>query len=250
MFKFDRRLIFNFDLGLSIAMLLVAVMGMANLFSATYTPGGGIPALFMKQLYYYVLGFLVIMVVVSFDYRVLISLNYPFYGAVVILLIYALLFGDSIANTQRWINLGFIRLQPSELAKLAMVITMASYFSRKDTGRGFGFKELFIPMLLTGLPFLLILKQPDLGTALMMVVIFGSMALFVKIRWRTLVSLSVIVLSLIPLAWVYVLKTYQKNRILTLFDPTIDPQGTGYHIAQSKIAVGSGLMFGKGFLRG
>lgn len=250
MFRFDRRLIFNFDLGLSVAMLLVAAMGLANLFSATYVPNGGIPALFTKQVYYYLFGFLMILLVVSIDYRVLLTLNYPFYGVVILLLTYALIFGDSVANTQRWINLGVIRLQPSEPAKLAMVIVMASYFSRKDTGRGFGFKELAIPICLTGLPFLLILKQPDLGTALMMVVIFGSMALFVKIRWRTLLTMGILALSLMPVAWFYVLKQYQKNRILTLFDPTIDPQGTGYHIAQSKIAVGSGLMFGKGFLRG
>jgi rod shape determining protein RodA len=250
MFKFDRRLIFNFDLGLSLAMLLVAGMGLANLYSATYTPGGGIPTLFTKQIYYYLFGFVMIMVVVSFDYRVLLALNYPFYGMVILLLAYALLFGDSVANTQRWINLGIIRLQPSEPAKLAMVIAMASYFSRRDTGRGFGFKELFIPMALTGVPFLLILKQPDLGTALMMVVIFGSMALFVKIRWRTLITMAILALAMIPLAWFKVLKEYQKNRIRTLFDASIDPQGTGYHIAQSKIAVGSGKMFGQGFLRG
>jgi rod shape determining protein RodA len=250
MFKFDRRLIFNFDLGLSIAMLLVAIMGLANLFSATYVPGAGVPALFIKQLYYYLFGFLMIMVVVSIDYRVLLSLNYPFYGVIILLLAVALFFGDSVANTQRWINLGIIRLQPSEPAKLAMVITMASYFSRRDTGLGFGFKELLIPMGLTVVPFLLILKQPDLGTAMMMMVIFGSMALFVKVRWKTLVSLGVIGLALLPIAWLRILKPYQKNRILTLFDPSLDPQGTGYHIAQSKIAVGSGLMFGQGFLRG
>jgi len=250
MFRFDRRLILNFDLGLSVTMLLVAAMGLINLYSATYVPGAGIPALFIKQLYYYLFGFGMIMLVVSVDYRNLLTLTYPIYGIVVLLLIYSLFFGSSVANTQRWINLGFIRLQPSEPAKLAMVITMASYFSRRDTGLGFGFKELIPPMLLTGVPFLLILKQPDLGTAMMMAVIFGSMALFAKVRWRTLVTLGVICLSVIPMAWFYVLKTYQKNRVLTLFDPTLDPQGTGYHIAQSKIAVGSGLMLGKGFLQG
>ncbi len=250
MLRFDRRLLLNFDWGLLIAILLVAAMGLANLYSATYVPGAGASSFFIKQIYYYLLGFVLILLLVSFDYRFLISLNYPVYILVVLLLCYALIFGSTVANTQRWINLGFFRLQPSELAKLSLVITLASYFSRKDTGRGFGLRELLIPMLLTGLPFLLILKQPDLGTALMLVAIFGSMALFVRIRWKTLVGMVTVCLSMLPLGWFYFLKPYQKQRILTLFNPELDPHGSGYHIIQSKIAVGSGLMFGKGFLKG
>jgi rod shape determining protein RodA len=250
MLRFDRRLLLNFDWSLIVAILLVAGMGLANLYSATYVPGEGTPSYFLRQIYFYIMGLSLILVLISVDYRVLISLNYPIYVVIILLLCYALFFGSSVANTQRWINLGFFRLQPSELAKLALVINLASFFSRRDTSRGFGFRELLIPMLLTALPFVLILKQPDLGTALMLVAIFGSMALFIGIRWKTLVGMVLFVLAMLPIGWFYLLKAYQKQRILTLFNPELDPHGSGYHILQSKIAVGSGLMFGKGFLKG
>jgi len=250
MFRFDRRLLLNFDLTLLITFLIVAAMGLANLYSATYSPGAGASSYFIKQLYFYVLGFALILIVISVDYRVLITLNYPIYILTVALLCLALFLGDSVANTQRWINLGFFRLQPSEPAKLALIINLASYYFRKDTGKGFTLKELIAPILLTGLPFILILKQPDLGTALMLGAIFVSMTLFVKLKIRTIVVLASSIISLIPISWFYILKPYQKKRIFTLFNPELDPHGSGYHIIQSKIAVGSGLMFGKGYLKG
>jgi rod shape determining protein RodA len=250
MLRFDRRLLLNFDWTLLVTVLIVAAMGLANLYSATYSQGGGASSYFIKQLYFYLLGFGLILLIISVDYRVLINLNYPIYILTVVLLCIALFFGDSVAHTQRWINLGFFRLQPSEPAKLALIINLASYYYRKDTGKGFTLKELIPPILLTGLPFLLILKQPDLGTALMLGAIFVSITLFVKLKLRTIIVMVSTILCLIPFGWFYVLKDYQKRRITTLFNPELDPQGSGYHIIQSKIAVGSGLMFGKGYLQG
>lgn len=250
MFRFDRRLLLNFDWGLLVTVLTIAVMGLANLYSATYSPGAGASSYFIKQLYYYLLGFGLIFIIISIDYRILLTLNYPIYAGVIILLLIALFFGDSVANTQRWIDLGFFRLQPSELAKLALVINLASYYYRKDTGKGFTLTELIAPGLLTALPFILILKQPDLGTALMLCAIFLSMTLLVKLKLRTIIVVLSSVVSMIPIGWIYILKPYQKKRIFTLFNPEIDPHGSGYHIIQSKIAVGSGLLSGKGFLKG
>jgi rod shape determining protein RodA len=131
-----------------------------------------------------------------------------------------------------------------------LVITLASYYARKDTGKGFTLKELFIPITLTLFPFLLILKQPDLGTALMLGFIFVSMTLFVKLKIQTLTILLSVTGTLIPLAWKFFLKPYQRQRIETFLNPESDPLNTGYHIMQSKIAVGSGLGFGKGYLKG
>lgn len=243
-------MLLNFDWGLLATILVVATMGLVNLYSATYTPGAGASTYFMRQLYYYLLGFGFILAIISVDYRVLLTLNYPIYGAIILLLCIALFFGDSVANTQRWIDLGFLRLQPSEPAKLALVINLASYYYRKDTGKGYTLKELIAPILLTALPFILILKQPDLGTALMLGAVFISMTLFVKLKMRTIMVLTSFIIGMIPLAWFYVLHPYQKKRIFTLLNPELDPHGSGYHIIQSKIAVGSGLMFGKGFLQG
>ena len=250
MFKFDRRLLLNFDWGVLAAVLIIAAMGLANLYSATYSPQTGASTFFTKQLIYFLLGFGLILFIVSIDYRILLTANYPIYAGTIILLLWALFFGESVVNTQRWIHLGPIRLQPSELAKLALVINLASYYYRKDTGKGFTLTELGIPIAITGIPFILIFKQPDLGTALMLLAIFTSMTLFVRLKLRTIVILASAVISMLPLGWFYLLKPYQKQRILTLFNPELDPHGTGYHIIQSKIAVGSGLLFGKGFLKG
>ncbi len=249
MFRFDRRLLLNFDWVMLGAVLVVAIIGLANLYSATYLNDVGLPV-FIKQLYFYLLGFGLILVIISQDYRILLTWNYPLYISILLLLLFALIVGKTAGGSQRWINLGVFRLQPSEPAKLILVITLASYYYRKDTGKGFSLPELAVPMLLTAVPFLLILKQPDLGTALMLCFIFISMTLFVKLKWSTLSILLGCCLSTIPIGWKYFLKPYQRQRIETFLNPENDPLGTGYHITQSKIAVGSGLKFGKGYLKG
>ena len=250
MFRFDRRLAQNFDwlyLGL---VLTIAGICLANLYSAIYpnVPVG--TPVYTKQLYYFLMGFGIVFIIISFDYRILVEMNYGIYIAVVSLLLFALIFGRTHIGTQRWIDLGFFRLQPSEPAKLILVITLASYYFRKDTGKGFTLKELIVPILLTGLPFLLILKQPDLGTGLMLIFIFMSLTLFVKLRWSSFVSLVVSAILAIGVGWKYLLKPYQRQRIETFLNPGADALGSGYHITQSKIAVGSGLKFGKGYLQG
>ena len=131
-----------------------------------------------------------------------------------------------------------------------MVITLASYYCRKDTGKGFRLLELIPPAGLLLLPFALIVEQPDLGTALMLAFVFGSMTLFVKLRLGTVIILLMLILPAVPLAWKHGLKPYQRQRVETLFAPESDPLGAGYHIMQSKIAVGSGQTFGKGYLAG
>lgn len=250
MFRFDRRLLLNFDWVMLLAVLIVALMGLANLYSATYMSQTAGTSVFIKQLYFYLFGFGLILIILSIDYRMLITWNYPLYTMAILLLLFALFSGKSVANTQRWIDFGFFNLQPSEPAKLMLVITLASYYYRKDTGKGFSLGELIVPMLLTALPFLLILKQPDLGTAMMLCFIFVSMTLFVKLKWSTLSILLGTCASAIPVGWKYFLKPYQRQRIETFLNPESDPLKSGYHILQSKIAVGSGNKFGKGYLQG
>jgi len=250
MLRFDRQLIVNFDWVMCIAVLLIAAMGLINLYSATYAGRMLGTPVFIRQLYFVLAGFSFIIIIHLFDYRLLLSWNYPFYIFVILLLLSALIFGSSIAGTQRWINLGFFRLQPSEPAKLMLVISLASYYSRKDTGQGFGLSELAMPIILTLVPFLLVLKQPDLGTALMFAFIFVSMTLFVKLRWSTLGVLAGVCGAAIPIGWKFFLKPYQRQRIETFLNPESDPTNSGYHIMQSKIAVGGGLKFGKGYLKG
>ena len=250
MFQFDRRLLINFDWILLGTVLAIAAMGLLNLYSATLaSPVHGM-SVFTRQIYFFIGGFLLILFIISIDYRLLMDWNYPLYGFMLVLLCSALLFGKNIAGTQRWINLGFFNLQPSELAKVVMVITLASYYYRRDTGKGFTLKELLVPTLLTLVPFLLVLKQPDLGTALMFGFVFVSMTLFVKLKWSTLCVLLGTCMTAVPIAWKFFLKPYQRQRIETFLSPESDPLNTGYHIMQSKIAVGSGLKLGKGYLKG
>jgi rod shape determining protein RodA len=250
MLRFDRRLLLNFDWVLIGAVLVVALVGLANIYSSTHLYTNVGTPLYLKELTYYLFGAAIALLIVSIDYRILLTLNYPLYIGMILLLLFALVFGKTIAGAQRWINFGFFRLQPSEPAKLILVITLASYYYRKETGKGFTLLDLAVPALLTGLPFILIAKQPDLGTGLLLGFIFISMTLFVKLRWATLATLLCGGLSAIPIAWKFFLKPYQRQRVETFLNPENDPLGTGYHIIQSKIAVGSGLIFGKGYLQG
>lgn len=250
MIRIDRRLFENFDMVLMLLIFLVCMMAFFNLYSASFPPKGyGAPP-YLKQGYFFLMAFTAFVFVISFDYQELHSWNYPFYAVITILLLLAYVIGDKAGGAQRWINLGFIKLQPSEPAKLMMVITLASYFSRKEMVEGYSIKELFVPVVLTGIPFVLILLQPDLGTALMLGVIFVSMAVFVRLRMSAYVIMGSLGLGLGIFAWEKLLKPYQKQRIFTFLDPEKDPMGHGYQILQSKIAVGSGGKFGKGYMEG
>lgn len=250
MIRIDRRLFANFDYVLLLLILLVCGMALFNLYSASYPPKGfGTPP-YLKQAYYFLFGFACCLVVISFDYQVLHLCNYPFYLLVTILLLLSYFIGSEAGGAQRWIDLGFLKLQPSEPAKLMLVVSLASYYSRKEVIDGYSLKQLIMPILLTAVPFVLILMQPDLGTALMLGIIFVSMTLFVKLKFSTIATLGTTGLTVVVFAWERLLKPYQKQRIQTFLNPEADKMGHGYQITQSKIAVGSGGQFGKGYMEG
>jgi len=250
MFRFDRRLIHYFDWVMLLLLALVSIMALANLFSSTWSGGPHASPVFFKQLYILLFGGGLILFLLAFDYRELETLGFVLYIIVVLLLIYTGFFVHTIAGTQRWINLGFFHLQPSEPAKLILVVVLASYFSRREVGEGFRLLEIIKPGILTAIPFILIVIQPDLGTALMLAIIYGSMILFVKLRWSTIAILGSLGGAGAFVFWKYLLKDYQRRRIETFLNPEGDPMNQGYQIMQSKIAVGSGQIFGKGFMEG
>ena len=249
MIRVDRRLFEHFDMVLMLLIFLVCIMAFFNLYSASFPPKAGTPP-YIRQGYFFLMGFAAFVFIISFDYQELHSWNYPFYGILVLLLLIALVAGSKAGGAQRWINLGFFKLQPSEPAKLMLVITLASYYSRREITDGYSLKDLFVPVLLTAIPFLLILLQPDLGTALMLGIIFVSMTVFVKLRLSTYVTMGSFGLLGVIFAWEKLLKPYQKQRIQTFLNPEADRMGHGYQITQSKIAVGSGGQFGKGYMEG
>ena len=247
---FDRRLIQNFNWGLLGITFLLAVVGMVTLYSAvTAGPDVSQKTLIMKQLIWYGTGLLLMMVLVLFDYKSMEQWSYLIYAVCVCLLLYVLFFGKYAGGSRRWIHVGFFSIQPSELIKVALILCLARYYDKRISTSGLTLRNLVQPMALVAVPAVLILRQPDLGTAIILVLIAGSITLFAKIEKRSLLYLMISGTVFIPMVWFF-LKDYQKQRILTFLNPDRDPLGAGYHIIQSKIAIGSGMMHGKGFLQG
>lgn len=250
MFQFDRRLLHHFDWVMLLMLLLVGGMALTNLYSSTYIADNGASSVFYKQLLFFSVGLVLILVVLTQEYQRIAKFGYALYAIILALLIYTLLFVKAIAGSQRWIDLGFFNLQPSEPAKLALILVLASCYAHMDVPGGYRLRDLIKPVFLTALPFVLIMLQPDLGTALICAIIFVSMTLFVRLRWSTLGILSGSGLACIFIGWKFLLKDYQRKRIETFLNPEGDPMNHGYQIMQSKIAVGSGKVFGKGFMEG
>ncbi len=246
----DRRLLTNFDWTLFGLTLLIAVIGVINIFSATASFKLAGSPYFLKQAYWIAAGLFLVMVVCSIDYHLLEDVSYWVYGLLLLLLVVVMVAGRTSMGATRWLHLGFINIQPSEPMKIVIIMVFARYFNSRHYVEGLRIRDLGYPLLLLGGPALLIMKQPDLGTAIMVILIAVSLMLYVGVRWSTVISLVLAALPTIYLAWHFLLREYQKNRILNFVDPERDPLKSGYHIIQSKIAVGSGGFFGKGFLHG
>ncbi len=245
----DSRLLENFDWIFLALILALASLGILNLYSASSSGNAvGTPA-YIKQFYWLIFGLGTMTSLLFFDYHRLGNLAYVLYGVGLVLLVIVLGLGQETSGSQRWIRLGFFNLQPSELIKVFVIITLARYFARREYPEGLGFKNLLGPAVLVGIPFLLIIKQPDLGTALHLAFACMSVLLFLRIRPMVLITVSATLAITAPFIWRF-LEPYQIIRIVTFLNPEKDPLGAGYHIIQSKIAVGSGQFWGKGFLRG
>jgi len=247
---FDRRLIQYFDWGLLGLTFILGSLGLVALYSAVAS-GTPMPQkmIFIKQLIWYGAGLYVMVITFLINYKIFDRWAIAIYLTSISLLICVLFFGKYGGGAKRWLMLGPISIQPSELAKIAVIIILARFYSKLTDTKGFTLRELIKPLIFTLIPFALIVKQPDLGTAMLIVLIAGSITLFVKIEKRSLLYITGICLVIVPIVWVF-LKGYQKKRIITFLNPDLDPLGAGYHIIQSKIAIGSGMILGKGFLKG
>lgn len=246
----DRRLVTNFDWTLIGLVSAICLMGILNVYSASaaYKVVGA--PYYVKQLSWMGFGLILSLVVASVDYHILEDFSYWFYGFLLILLVVVLLFGKRSLGATRWLNLGFFTIQPSELMKIVIIITFARFFNNFHTVGGLTVKNMLFPLALLALPVLLIMKQPDLGTATMVVLIAVSMAFYIGFRWSTVVTFALVTVPLVYFGWAVYMKPYQKNRVLDFINPERSRLGSGYHIIQSKIAVGSGGFWGKGFVKG
>ncbi len=224
----------------------IACIGFAMLYSAA---NGSWQPWAERQLLRYAVAALLMLAVAVVDIRLWLRAAYTFYALTLLLLIAVQVRGAIGMGAQRWIDLGLIQLQPSEFMKIALIMALARYFNRltpEEVGQPV---KLIVPVLLVLVPAILVLKQPDLGTAMMLLLGGSAMFFLAGVRWWKFAVIAAGAAAAGPIAWRF-LRDYQKNRIYTFLDPENDPLGAGYHSLQSKIAIGSGGTFGKGFLEG
>ncbi len=238
--------IFLNNWGLVFLITIIGAVGYAALYSAA---NGHIAPYASQHLLRFSIGMIGLLITAFIPIKFWRLMSWPIYGAVLVLLIIVEVKGHIGMGAQRWINLGFINLQPSELMKIALIMALSHHFFRIDTEHVTSFRALFIPLIAIALPVILVLRQPDLGTAFMLLVVGGALLFLAGVRWWLFAGGLVAGLAAIPVLWSF-LHDYQKNRILTFLNPEADPLGTGYHVTQSKIALGSGGIHGKGFLNG
>jgi rod shape determining protein RodA len=247
---FDRRLILHFDWTMFSLALGLCVVGLISVMSATYGgPGKMLNPLVLRQFIWIGAGTVLLISVALFDYRTLGAFAYPMYAGALALLAFVSVAGEVTGGSRRWINLGFFKLEPSEVAKLAIVFVMVWYLREEPPRGGWRIHQMILPAILLGLPVALVLKQPDLGTAMILVLVTATLIFASGLGWRTMVVLALGTMLVAPAGWHY-LKPYQRERLVSFLNPQSDPLGSGYHIIQSEIAIGSGGAWGKGFLKG
>jgi rod shape determining protein RodA len=249
----DRRLLEHFDWALVATTVLLMGAGLVNLFSATATAtdaGTVAGRLFIMQAAYAVTGLFLLAGMVLIDYRVLERVAYPIYGLAVGLLILVKAIGVVRGGAQGWIPIGPVNFQPIEFTKIAVVIALAKWFQDHPAIHGYRLWELFAPGILVGIPVGLVILQPDLGGAMLLMLMMGAIFLFVRIETWTLGIGAASAIIAAPIAYFFMLSPYQQDRIKVFLNPEADPRGKGYNTLQSKIAIGSGQFFGMGWGEG
>ena len=233
----------QFDWILFIAMVLLVIFGIVTQYSLSLSTENNLP-LFLKQIIFFVIGLILFFTFTFLDFRLFKPLTYLIYFLTIALLLYVLIFGHTFRAVKGWISIGSFNFQASELAKLTLILVLASLWGR---AKSLDIRRLTLSLVLL-LPILyLIMRQPDFGSASVLIIIWLIIYLLVeKSKKRAIVLLSILIL-LAGIFWAFLLKDYQKNRILVYLMPNRDSLGVGYQIAQSKIAIGSGELFGRGF---
>jgi rod shape determining protein RodA len=246
----ERRFDF-FDWSFFVVMAITFSISLLTIYSVTpaTVPSIAKMPLYLKQFFWMLIGLTVFLFFATADYHEVARFAYPLYAITIILLILVLTTGRTIQGAQRWITIGTFVFQPSELAKVSTLLFLAKYFSDHPPQNGLNIQKLFAPVGLLLVPTLLILKQPDLGTALSILAIFFSIVFVIGLRSKFLIYLSLMSLMIVPFVGQILwsgLKQYQQDRIITFLNPAADPMGSGWHVIQSKIAIGSAGFWGKG----
>jgi rod shape determining protein RodA len=238
--------ILHFNWAIVALLAAVAAIGFVTLYSAA---GGSIDPWAVRQMVRFAIGLGLMAVVGVVDIRFWFRAAYPLYVFSLLLLVAVAFFGSGAMGAQRWLSLGFFQIQPSEVMKVALVLVLARHFHGYGTEEASRPLRLIVPVGLVILPVALVMKQPDLGTAMMLVFVACAIAFVAGVRLWMFGAAFAAAAAVAPVAWEF-LHDYQRRRIFTFLDPETDPLGAGYHILQSKIALGSGGIFGKGFMEG
>lgn len=238
----------RYDFSFIGSMTAIFMVGVLNLYSATHTQSHeGLDMLWKSQIIWFLLGISVAIAISFLNPKTFERFSYVAYIGTLFLIFLVLLMGKVGMGAQRWLVLGPIRMQPSEFMKMGLVLALARYFTKVYPERQLGFRELIIPGIITMVPAVLVIIQPDLGTGMLLLFIFSMMIFYKRLKWKTIVSLGLISLVSGVLMYNFGLKEYQRKRIHTFIDPYEDARGSGYNAIQSEIAIGSGRLFGKGF---
>jgi len=241
---FDIKKYKGFDWMLVAASVGIFIFGLLFLFSATYPHN---VEYVWRQIVWFLIGALMFFIIINVNYRKIVGFGSIFYFLTVFLLVLVLIFGTRRFGAQRWLVIAGFNLQPSELAKLFITLSLVQYFANNKVYKTW--KNILIPFCMVAVPFVLILREPDLGTAVMFVPILLILLYVWGVPLKNLFFTVACGVLCSPLGW-FLLKDYQKERLLVFMDPSIDPLGAGYTIIQSRIAIGSGGVFGKGWLSG
>lgn len=235
----------HLDLPLLLLILILAGSGLFVLYSSS----GSNLAMTQKQMMHFLIGFTALFIAAQLPPRFYASVAPWFYLLCLLGLVAVLLFGVGAKGAQRWLDLpGLPRFQPSELMKLAVPLTVVWFLAKRSIPPKFS--DLIKSFIIILLPTLLILKQPDLGTAILILATGMSVMFFAGMSWRIIFSLAALAAAIAPMMWLFVMRDYQKARVLTFLSPESDPLGSGWNIIQSKTAIGSGGLQGKGWLMG
>ena len=248
----------HFDWALFLCAAVLCVVGVVNLYSATSVVRASLSKMYIQQVYWLVVGGILATVVAAIDYRHYERLGYALYGFGIILLLLVFILGRDIRGSSRWIYIGSFSLQPSEFMKLFLIVALAKYLHDDPKSEGRTLVDMIVPALLTAVPTLLVLLQPDLGTALILGLVFLSVLSLTRIQRRSMIWLlgggtafGVVGGKLLfPFLWDHVLKDYQKLRITAFLNPESNIQGMNWHAHNARVAIGNGGWMGQGFMRG
>ena len=248
MIMFDRRLLKNFGWFLLLLTIAFSATALMNLYSASYETGLGS---FKRQFIWVAAGLGALIFLSFINYRLIRQYSLYIYCFTILLLLYVLIFGKEVAGSKSWISIASLAsIQPSELVKISIILVLAKFYDNDYQSTPYGFLDLIKPIILIVIPFALVLLQPDLGTAMTILLISGSMVLFMGVKKWSVAFILIVILGVSFYSWHYTLKPYQKDRIKTFINPSSDPLNAGYNSIQSQIAIGSGGLSGKGLRSG